>query len=91
MNTASQPSALPTNAGFSRIRVYSSAEARQQAERQLRAVGFSYFTSFKDVSGFGLSYGHAPREWPDTCPWGQRWTKPGQISMVEAAERAARA
>lgn len=76
-----------TNAGFERIRVYPSEAAQVQAVRQLRAVGFTYFTTFKDVHGYGLSYGHAPEGWPDPCPWGQRWTKLGQISMVEARER----
>lgn len=75
MATRLHPSVI--SAGFHRIRVYPSAAARQGAIAQLRAVGFTYFADFKDVRGFGLSYGHAPPEWPDPVPNGFRWSRGG--------------
>ena len=82
------------SAGFSRERVFGSKLARCAAERQLRAVGFTFFVGFYDPGGYGLRYGHAPAGWPDPCPEGQRWSQPGhwsqpgKLPMVEAFRRA---
>ncbi len=92
MSTQTSPTerARAADAGFSRLKVYSSREARAGARRQLAAVGFTYFVEWKDVNGLGLLWGHAPDHWPDTCPVGQRWSQPGNTSVVEYEARRAR-
>lgn len=39
------------------IRIYTSDANRKRAIRKLRRSGHNYFTEFKDVQGYGLSFG----------------------------------
>lgn len=56
------------SAGNSGIRVYTTAANRARGIAMLRRLGYQYFTKYRDVAGFAISYAKTTT-----------WLKPGEV------------